>query len=666
MKLRHSVWLTMLVACLAFATGCSSGSDSEVGQTGNSRTDDGDADPGDAGGAATGDVPTTSSDEEAETPEVLLEPFDPPTLAELDATAEWEDQPVLDSMELLRQRQQGETVSATVEEALALRNDSDEANAKILSAMGRLPEDDQDVNWDATMNRHLLGDIKSTNPIMISATAEFDISGLISYGLFSFDWTMTPFAAKETVVSWQTSKDRMYDKVVMRDDCTWSDGTPITAHDVVFTFKTILNPKVPVPAVRSGTDKLRWVEAYDDYTLVYFHKEPLATNVGNIGFPVIPKHIYEESIKEDVTLQDSAYHIQYENAPVVGGAYEIVSRARGEQILLRRRESWYMHEGKQVRDKPYFKEVRFRIVEDPNTARLALNSGQIDDLELSAEQWVSQTDGDDFYDQNVKVTAEDWTYFHFLWNQRSPYFGDVRVRKAMSYAFDYQEMLDKLCYGLYEPCFGTYHPNSWMQPEMPKEPIRQDLDKAEELLDEAGWEDHDGDGIRDKDIDGRNVKFEFSIMVRQDPLRVRICELLKFNLEQIGVTCNIAPMEATVLQERILNKEFQASYGGWGSGADPDTSDNVWATGQGRNFGSYSNPEVDRLFEEGRKEFDREKRAKIYARINDLIYEDQPSTFLFYRNSFYGFNRQLRGYNFSPRGPYHYGPGFSSLYQAAD
>jgi len=213
---------------------------------------------------------------------------------------------VLDGMVLLKARQAGEKPLATVQEALALKNNSPEVNAKILSAMGRLPAEDADANWEATINRHMLADVKSTNPIMFSAAVEGDVNGLTGFGLFSFDWDMKPFASKETVVSWQISKDRLYDKVVMRDDCTWSDGKPITAHDVVFSFKTIMDPRVPVPAVRSGTDKLRWVEAYDDYTLVFFHKEALATNVWNVNFPVIPKHIYEKTIEKDPTLQDSA------------------------------------------------------------------------------------------------------------------------------------------------------------------------------------------------------------------------------------------------------------------------------------------------------------------------------------------------------------------------
>jgi peptide/nickel transport system substrate-binding protein len=156
------------------------------------------------------------------------------------------------------------------------------------------------------------------------------------------------------------------------------------------------------------------------------------------------------------------------------------------------------------------------------------------------------------------------------------------------------------------------------------------------------------------------------LLVRQDPERIKMCELLKTNLDQIGIICNIAPMEATVLQQRMLDHNFQAAFAGWSTGADPDTAENIWGTGEERNFVQYSNTEVDKLFELGRKEFDREKRGEIYGRMHEIIYEDQPYTFLYYRQSFYGFNKELRGINFSPRGPYHYTPGMSGIWKVVN
>lgn len=597
--------------------------------------------------------------------ERLLEPFDPPPLDELLGNATWIDRPVRDPLAELRKEQADQPLLATPAEALQLANDSPENNAKILSALGRLAEEGQ-ADLTASVNRHVPADIGSTNPILISSTTEFDVLGLTGFGLFSFDHRMEPFALADAVASWQTSADGLLDKIVLRDDLLWSDGEPITAHDVAFTFQVIMDPRVPVPAVRSGTDQLRWVEAYDDATLVFFHKEPFATNVWNINFPVLPKHVYETTWEDDPTLKDSSAHVKLEQDPVSGGPYEIVERTRGQQIVLKRRESWHTVNGEQVREKPFFEEIRFRIVEDPNTSLLALKAGDIDEMILQPEQWTTQTGGSDFYQRNTKATALEWVSFHFGWNVNTPYFSDRRVRRAMSYAFDHERMLEKLCYGLYEPATGVFHKTAWMATKKKLDPYRQDLDAAENLLDEAGWIDHDNDGIRDKEINGRFVPFEFSILTSNQPLRVAICTLLQQSLDRIGVRVNVRPVESTVLQQLMFERKFEAFFSGWGTGTDPDTTENIWRTGAGRNYVSYSNSEVDRLYDEGRRELDRSKRAEKYARIQEILYDDQPYTWLYWRNSFYGFSKELRGYVFSPRGPYNYSPGFGSLWMPAE
>jgi peptide/nickel transport system substrate-binding protein len=232
----------------------------------------------------------------------------------------------------------------------------------------------------------------------------------------------------------------------------------------------------------------------------------------------------------------------------------------------------------------------------------------------------------------------------------------------MAYAMNYDEMLNDLCYGLYDPCTGIWNPGAWMYPKDPAGPFRQDLDKAEDLLDEAGWVDSDFDGVRDKEINGRRVPFEFSLLVSNKPDRIAICNLFRENLESIGIICNIAPLEAAVLLERLYEKNFEAHFSGWSTGADPSTVRNIFGTGQERNYGSYSNPEVDRLLREAMQVFDRDQQAALYAQVHELIYADQPYLFLYNKHSLYGFNKKLRGYRFSPRGPFHYSPGVDSIW----
>ncbi len=599
----------------------------------------------------------------------MIQPFTPPPLAEIDAQAQWADQPVLSGAELLRKKQGEQPPTLTADQALALHNDypkDKENNTRILAALGQLaPADGAGVDYDATWVRHVAGDMKSSNPIMISSITEFEYQSLTGFGYLAFDPELKYFASKDSVVSWQTSKDHMLDKIVLRDDLTWSDGQPITAQDVKFSYQVIMTEAVSPPAVRQGPDQLKWVEAYDDHTLVFFHKEPLATNTTNMSITVIPKHIYEKTLEADPTMARSPEHSRLEDHPVVGGAYELVSRDRNQEFVVRRRESYYMHDGKPVRPKPYFKEIRVKVIEDQNTALLALKAGQIEEMELRAEQWDSKTNTDEFYRRNTRVTALEWTEFHFDWNCRTPFFSDKRVRQAMGWAFDYKELLNVICRGLYEPCNGNFHPTSWAYPKNGPQPYHQDLDKAEDLLDAAGWTDSDGDGIRDKEINGRRVPFEFTLLTYQTETGIQAGTLLKECLGKIGIICNVKPTEFTVLVDSQQKHNFDAAMGGWGAGTDPDSSANIFVTGEGRNYGNYSNKRVDELFEAGRRELDQAKRAAIYGEIHTLLWEDQPYTWLFNRNSFYGFSKKLRGYNFCPTGPYNFDPGIFGVYKPA-
>jgi peptide/nickel transport system substrate-binding protein len=597
----------------------------------------------------------------------MLEPFTPPPLEEIERTAEWTDRPVLSGAEELRKKQHADPTTVTIEQALTLKNEfpKDAANnEKILEALGRLaPVDGEGVDYDATWVRHVGGDLKSSNPIMISSVTEFEFQALTGFGYLGMNQELEYFGSKDSIVSWQTSKDRMIDKIVLREDLVWSDGKPITAEDIKFSFLVIMSKAVSPPAVRQGIDQLKWVEAYDPRTVVFFHKQPLATNTTNMSIPVIPKHVYEKSIVDDPTMALSADHARLEDQPVVGGAYELVRRVRNQEFVLRRRESYYMHEGKQVRAKPYFAEIRVKAIEDFETALLALKGGQIEEMELRAEQWASKTNDDSFYDRNTKVTALEWTSFHFDWNCSTPFFSDKRVRQAMSWAFDYQELLHTICRDLYQPNRGPYHPTSFAFPKDGPTPYHQDLDKAEDLLDAAGWTDSDGDGIRDKLVNGRRMPFEFTMLTYQTETGIQTATLMKESLRKIGVICNVKPTEFTVLTDAAQKHRFEATMGGWGAGSDPDSTSNIFVTNEGRNYGLYSNPEVDELFVAGRREFDREKRAAIYGKIHNILWEDQPYTWLFYRNSFFGFSKKLRGYNFCPTGPYNFDPGISGLFK---
>ncbi|MDO5114266.1 MAG: ABC transporter substrate-binding protein, partial [Planctomycetia bacterium] len=255
-------------------------------------------------------------------------------------------------------------------------------------------------------------------------------------------------------------------------------------------------------------------------------------------------------------------------------------------------------------------------------------------------------------ENNTKVRSEEWTYFAFWWNLQLPMFQDKNTRLALSLAFDHQEMLQTYRRGLDSPCLGLFASSSpWFPKDAGIEPLKRDVEQAKKLLAEAGWQDSDNDGILDKMANGQKLDFKFTILTTNKPDRVEMCNLLRTNLREVGIEVTVQPLEFNVYMQNMHEKKYQASFGGWGAGADPYTAWNVWGSGEARNYISYSNPEVDQLFREGEVEFDRAKRIAIYQKIHQLIYEDVPCTWLFNQNGYYGYNKKIRGLGFYPRGP---------------
>ena len=584
----------------------------------------------------------------------------PATLEELLAAHEWEAGRMADGVEVLAEAKPEQPAIAP-DKAVGMPNDSKEDNDKLREAFGVFPESDSEIDYDGELTLHFSADAKTTNPLLLSSMYDQDLIGFYSFGILGFDYQLRAFAPKDVVSEWKIATDQMVDVFTLRDDLTWSDGEPITAYDIVFSYETIMDEEIPIPAVRSGTDELVDVVAYDERTVAFFHEAPKATNLLNIAFPVIPQHVYSKTVPSDKTLVNSPEHVRLEANPPSGGPYVLESRKIDQETVLVRRESWYMHEGKQVRPKPRFARIRCKVISDVNTALLALKSGQLDYMLLTPEQWSEQTNADDeYYQRCTKLYDTAWSYSTCMFNLESPVLKDRAVRRAIALAFDHKEYLETVCYGLYEAGQGPFHPASWYAPEPAPGPIVQDLDRAEEMLREAGWADTDGDAILDKD--GR--KLEFTVLYGTGSVTSeRIAALLRDSLEPIGVIVNPKSTEFTVIQQKARDGDFDGIVMGWGTGADPDSAKNIWMTGEPRNFTRLSNSAIDSLFERGLYEFDREKRGRLYARIGEILWHEHPALYFSYRSEFVGLSNELRGVSFSPRGMIGYSGGFEGLWK---
>jgi peptide/nickel transport system substrate-binding protein len=593
------------------------------------------------------------------------EDWKPPTLEELQ-TWGWKDLPVVTMRELARQRSAGSApprVSAA--EALSMRNDSREANETILSVLGLPPRTDEEVDWEAAVNRREADAPRTLNYVLWGSTVEDDICGLLYAVPGIFDHRFEPMADADIVKRWR--RNPMADLIELRGDLVWEDGAPLTAYDYEFAFHVIQDQRIAIPT--GHADTLRWVKAYDAQTLAVFHKEPLVTNIWNASFPALPRHIYSPGLAEDPTMRASDWNVYWNLHPLSGGRYRLVEHRSHEQVLLERRDSYYLdRNGRQVRDKPYVKTVRFRIIPDETAAQLAFVKGEIDEKRLQPQQWMRGTEDAEFLRHGVKVHGAEWGFTYFAWAQRpapdAPFFKDRRVRLAMAYALDHREMIEEIYFGLYDAGTGPFSPESWMADPQAK-PFQQDLDKAEALLGEAGWTDSDGDGVRDKTVGARKWDFEFTMSVPQAGSGPQLAVLLKQDLEKIGIRMDIKLLEWTAFLREQEVHASQAWIAAAGAGTDPAYHADLFKSENypnGRNGVGYSNPQVDELFEKGVREFDFVKRRQIYQRIHKLIAEDQPCMFLVFRRSFWAFGKRLRGYGFSPRGPFGSSPGFLDIW----
>jgi peptide/nickel transport system substrate-binding protein len=510
------------------------------------------------------------------------------------------------------------------------------------------------------MFRTVNGNPADLNPLFISSTYEFYLAGALFEGLFSFNKEFEWFPLDHIVEHFEESADHLVWTIRLQPGLTWQDGHPWTAEDVCFSWREILDERVPCPSVRSGTDEIVDCKVLDERTLTLHHKQALPTNKWNALFPIIPKHLYNKDKQANPDLKSGPYYEQLNRNPVGNGPWKFVRWVENNLIEL---ERWEDYPG----PKPNFKRKIFRIIPDPNIQLLSFTKGDIDEFRMSAKQFATQTGPDsDFAKLGYKVLNPEWSYSYIGWNQdgSNPFFNDVRVRRAMTHACNIPRMIRDLAYNLYQPSYGVFHPDAPMfNPNITR--LDYDLDEAERLLDEAGWMiDEEREGWRYKQIDGKPVRFEFTLLLPQGAAISRdVAAIFQEDLKSIGVKMDTQIMEWATFQERTRKHEFHASMAAWGTGVDPDTMWNLWRSDQydkegrfGRNYGGFSNARVDELFELGRHEFDHAKRMSYYREMSKIIYDEQPYTWMWNRGTFWAVHKRLRGLATSPRGIFNFTP----------
>jgi peptide/nickel transport system substrate-binding protein len=260
---------------------------------------------------------------------------------------------------------------------------------------------------------------------------------------------------------------------------------------------------------------------------------------------------------------------------------------------------------------------------------LELSTEQVDWMGLSPLQYKRQTDSEFFKKKYMKFRYPSFGYTYLAYNLADWKFSDRRVRQAINLAINKDEIIDGVLMGMGRVSTGPFPPESWAyNPDVKASSF--DPDKARLLLGEAGWIDSDKDGWLERE----GKVFSFTILTNQgNDQRRKAAEIIQRRLKEIGIKAEIRIVEWSAFLSQFINtKNFEAVLLGWGLSRDPDLFDIFHSskTKPGEfNFINYRNEEVDNLIEQGRRTFDQGQRSAIYRRIHQLIYEDQPYTFLF-------------------------------------
>lgn len=263
----------------------------------------------------------------------------------------------------------------------------------------------------------------------------------------------------------------------------------------------------------------------------------------------------------------------------------------------------------------------------------SLQPGQQIELDefLNAPQYIKQADA------NASINRLDYltrVYFYLGWNQATPLFNHTKVRQAMTMAIDRQRIINQNLNGLgieiTGPFFKYSPANDPSISPWPFDPLQ-----AKQLLEAEGWIDTDGDGILDKEINGKRVKFAFTLTYFvKNPTAKSIVEYISTALKEIGISCTLNGVDIADLSAAIEQKSFDALFMGWGQASPPEDPRQLWHSEGAKQPGSsnmtgFANKEADAIIEALQYEEDPTKRVTLYHRFDKIMHEEQPYTFLY-------------------------------------
>ncbi|MGB5218495.1 MAG: peptide-binding protein [Smithella sp.] len=476
-----------------------------------------------------------------------------------------------------------------------------------------------------------IGDASNLIPLLASDSASHAVGGLVFNGLVKYDKNMN--IVGDLAESWDITNQGLVITFHLRQGVQWHDGKPFTAADALYTYQVTVDPKTPT-AYAGDFQKVKKAEALDDYTFRVTYDKPFAPALISWSSAILPRHLLAGS---DITKSPLSRH------PIGTGPYKFKEWVAGQKIVLVSNENYF--EGR-----PYLDGRITSIIPDTATMFLELRARNIGMMGLTPLQYTRQTDNHLFKENFNKYRYLAFAYTYLGYNLKNPLFTDKRVRQAISYAINKDEIVSGVLLGLGKPATGPYKPGTWAHNDKVKI-YHYDPSRARELLKQAGFADQNGDGVLEKD----GQPFVFEILTNQgNETRQKCAEIIQRQLKEVGITVKIRIVEWSAFVTHFINKRtFDAVILGWTIPLDPDAYD-VWHSSKTAreelNFVSYKNTEADLMLEKGRSTFNQDERKKYYDRFQEILAEDQPYTFLYVPDELIIISNRIRGVEPAPIG----------------
>ncbi len=422
---------------------------------------------------------------------------------------------------------------------------------------------------------------------------------------------------------WTISDDKRAFTFHIDPEARWSDGSPITAEDVRWTWAAIVDPKHLTGPHKVDMERFEPPEVIDERTIRFTAKTVHWKNLGAAGgFHILPSKAFKSMDFNDI-------HFEF---PVVSGAYRLGEIDEGVSVRLRRRDDWWRRGRKRVEGTGNFSAIRFRFYAERENAFEAFKKGHIDLYPIyTSRLWVGETTGEKFLNNWIvkqKVYNHQPVGFQgFAMNMRRPPFDDPRVRKAMAHLLDRKKMNRTLMYNqyflhrsYYEDLYSDDHP-------CPNPIIGMDPEKARALLGEAGWRVDPETGYLKKD----GKRFSFRFLTRSSSAD-KFLAIYAEDLKDVGIELIIDKKDWAAWAKDMDELNYEMTWAAWSAGVFKDP-EGMWSSAEaerkgGTNITGFSDPRVDRMIVKQKRIFDVRKRNEICREIDQIVYDACPYVLL--------------------------------------